>query len=152
MGWSFGEPQRSFILIVSNASLKNDLTGKIEFEAESKPCKDTRATLSLSASYTAEAMLQNKETTCEDHLTVTYNGSAHYTLLPVGTGTTNVDPNNLTTYPRAGFHSDRTGGFTIDVQGGGNCVNAKGGGKTTWTYSARSVSYTHLTLPTTPYV
>jgi hypothetical protein len=128
---------KSFVLIVSNASLQDDLTGKIELEPYSKPCKGTGATLNLNAGYTAEAKLQNKETTCEDHLTVTYKGSAHYTLLPVGTGTTNVDPNTLTTYPRAGFHSDRTGGFTVDVQGGGNCVNANGGGKRIWTYSTR---------------
>lgn len=131
------ERVKSFVLILSNASLQDDLTGKIDLEPSSKPCKGTVATLNLNASYTAEAKLQNKETTCEDHLTVTYKGSAHYTLLPVGTGTSNVHPEDLTDYPRAGVHTDRTGGFTVNVQGGGSCISAKGGGKTVWTYSAR---------------
>lgn len=98
---------------------------------------EATATLNLTANYTADYKSQNRDEVCEDHLTLTYGGAARYKLLPFGYGTSNVHPENLTDYPRAGVHTERTGGFTVSVQGGGNCVNTKGGGERIWTYSAR---------------
>jgi hypothetical protein len=128
----------SFVLIVSNASLQDDLQGKISVEPSSKACKDRVADLTLSATYTVDADERDKDSSCIDHLVVSHSGTAHYTLLPHGTGRTNVDPNVLSTSPRGGFQADRTGVFTANIQGGGNCTASKTRGKITWSYNTDS--------------
>jgi hypothetical protein len=98
---------------------------------------EATATLNLTANYTADFKSQNRDEVCEDHLTLTYGGTARYKLLPGGYGTSNVHPEILSSAPAAHVQADKAGSFTVNVQGGGNCVNTKGGGKRVWTYGAR---------------
>jgi hypothetical protein len=128
----------TILLIVSNASLGDDLTGKIDLEPYSKPCKDWVADLTLSATYTVDVNERDKDSTWKDHLVVSHTGTAHYTLLPYGTGTSKVDPNVLSTSPRSGFQADRSGVFTSNLGGGGSITGSKMRGAITWTYSLDS--------------
>lgn len=98
------------------------------------------AMINLNANYNAEAKTWDKDGNCEDQITITYGGSARYQLLPAGYGTSNVHPEILTTHAALGVDAERTGGFTLNVQGGGNCVSTGKNinpGKLVWTYKAQ---------------
>ena len=100
-----------------------------------------KAAINLKANYNAEAKTWDKDMSCEDQLIITYGGAATYKLLPAGYGTSNVHPEILTTHAALGVDAERTGGFTLNVQGGGNCVpTGKGSnpGKLVWTYKTLS--------------
>jgi hypothetical protein len=137
----------TIVLIVSNASLRDNLQGKIGVEPSSEPCKDRVADLTLSTTYTVDVDQRDKDSGCKDHLVVSHSGTAHYTLLPYGTGTSNLDPEVLSTSPRSGFQADRTGVFTANLQGGGNCTASKTRGMITWTYSLDSPRVTPKSFP-----
>ena len=126
------ERVETILLIVSNASLEEDLSSKIDLEPESKPCVEKAATLTMNATYTADAKFQDNKTACQDHITLTYSGSAHYQLLPFQTSKDHVNADLLTTRPGPGVQSERSGNFTVDVQGGGSCGNV------VWKYFAKT--------------
>jgi len=126
----------SFILIISNADLEHGLTPPVKLQPYSKPCEGTGATLSMNGTFTADFTGNSGGSVCQDHLLIKYSGSARYELLPLGSGTKNIHPDTLTTYPRSGVQSDRSGSFPVDIQGGGSCQAGKTGGSITWRYFA----------------